>query len=130
MSVYGLERKPRTYKCTVCSARKLITTNHEGTCLDHCVECSWKSIGFGPGVQMFGTWHRLFEFVKETSLFKEVVELGIPYSNHYSDLYLPNTEQVRGLLKKYDKRGECFQNQVEGGIWIDVPFSYEGPTNE
>ena len=58
-------------------------------------------------------------------LYKDVVALGIPHTNHYSDLYLPNTDQVRGLLKKHDKRGSPFQNQVEGGTWLDVPFAYE-----
>jgi hypothetical protein len=65
------------------------------------------------------------------TLYDEVVKRGIPHADHYSDLYLPATEEVRILLLHYghDRRGKhatatTFVNQVEGGTWYDVPFAY------
>lgn len=57
-------------------------------------------------------------------LFNEVKALGIPYSSYATDLYLPDTKQVRDLLEKHGLKGSRFHNNVEGGIWIDVPFAY------
>lgn len=69
--------------------------------------------------------------VYAVTLYDEVVKRGIPHSSHFSDLYLPCTEEVRALLLHYghDRRGKhatatTFVNQVEGGLWYDVPFAY------
>lgn len=61
----------RLYKCTVCGHTTKISTNHEGPCLACCTECSWKSIGYGPGVHLFGVWHRAHTFVGESQPAKE-----------------------------------------------------------
>lgn len=58
------------------------------------------------------------------NLYEIVIQRGIPHANHYSDLYLPDTVEVRQLLKECGKAGSPFVNQVEGGIWLDVPFAY------
>ena len=58
------------------------------------------------------------------NLYTEIVKRGIPHSNHYSDLYLPDTAEVRELCKQCDVRPNTFVNQVEGGIWLDCPFQY------
>jgi len=60
------------------------------------------------------------------TLFDEVKRLGIPYANHYSDLYIPDTEQTRSLLKQFPElcKPSRFTNQVEGGIWLDIPFAF------
>jgi hypothetical protein len=62
-----------------------------------------------------------------TPLFEAVLRDGIPYASHATDLYLPDSPQVRTLLGNYptsQKNARRFVNQVEGGIWIDVPFAY------
>ncbi|MBC7818413.1 MAG: hypothetical protein IAG10_16120 [Planctomycetaceae bacterium] len=58
-------------------------------------------------------------------VYDECLAAGIPMANHYSDLYIPATDETRAILKKCD----CityrpFRNQVEGGTWYDVPFAY------
>lgn len=58
------------------------------------------------------------------SLYEECVKLGIPTGNHASDLYIPVTDQTRELIKKHGHRATTFTNQVEGGLWYDVPFAY------
>lgn len=59
------------------------------------------------------------------SLYDEVKARGIPHSSHESDLYVPDTQEVRELLQKYGRKGVPFVNQVEGGTWLDVPFAYQ-----
>jgi len=56
----------KLYKCSACGKEQLINTNHNGRCMDHCKGCSWQAMAF-PGVQMFGTWHRVFDHIKDFS---------------------------------------------------------------
>lgn len=60
-------------------------------------------------------------------LYDELVEKGIKISNHYSDLYFPVTKETTEILARYPlQQGNAttFKNQVEGGLWYDVPFAY------
>ncbi len=62
-------------------------------------------------------------------VYDAVVRLAIPHANHESDLYLPNTRQVQAILRAHGVRinghtASYFRNQVDGGIWIDLPFAY------
>jgi hypothetical protein len=62
-----------------------------------------------------------------TNLFDEIKAAGIPFTNHESDLYVPKTPEVDAILDKYlfsKRNSTTFVNQVEGGIWYDVPFAY------
>lgn len=67
---------------------------------------------------------------KVKTLFQEIVEAGIPYSNHESDLYVPVTEQTTALIVKHDRLGTAttFRNQRPPNVgerWYDLPFAYE-----
>ncbi len=66
----------------------------------------------------------LEESEKENTLLEDVVEAGIPYDSHYSDLYIPDTKRVRELLKKHGVLATPFINQVEGGLWLDCYGQY------
>lgn len=59
------------------------------------------------------------------SLYQDCVQRGIPVQSHASDLYIPVTEETRALLKTHGKTATTFTNQVEGGLWYDVPFAFE-----
>jgi hypothetical protein len=59
------------------------------------------------------------------SLYTDLIEAGVPVSNHYSDLYCPVNETTRTLLKKHAVTATTFTNQVEGGLWYDVPCMYD-----
>ena len=59
------------------------------------------------------------------SLYTDLIDAGIPVSNWQSDLYCPVTPLTRELIKKHDKRATTFKNQVEGGLWYDVPFAFD-----
>tara|TARA_R110000868_G_scaffold79632_2_gene226581 strand:+ start:475 stop:717 length:243 start_codon:yes stop_codon:yes gene_type:complete len=63
----------------------------------------------------------------EKSLFAAIVAAGIKYASHATDLYLPDTAEVRAILARFpleNRNARRFTNQVEGGTWIDVPFAF------
>jgi hypothetical protein len=59
------------------------------------------------------------------SLFAVIVERGIEYDHHESDLYLPVTSETTALCDQFGKVPTTFVNQVVGGLWYDVPFAFE-----
>lgn len=61
------------------------------------------------------------------TLFDSLKKAGVQYANHETDLYFPKTEETEEILKRYPvehKNATTFRNQVEGGVWYDVPFAY------
>jgi hypothetical protein len=62
--------------------------------------------------------------ITETTLYAECVKRNIPCHNHESDLYIPVTQETLDLVNHFGHRPETFTNQVEGGVWFDVPFAY------
>lgn len=61
------------------------------------------------------------------TLFETIKAEGIHHASHESDLYLPDTPQVRAILDKFPlqkSNATRFKNQVNGGTWIDVPFAF------
>jgi hypothetical protein len=64
------------------------------------------------------------------SLFEEIQAAGIPFANHESDLYVPDTEQVRAILARHPvskSNATTFVNQApphKGERWLDIPFAY------
>lgn len=62
------------------------------------------------------------------SLYEALMAAGIPVDNHESDLYAPDTPQVREILARYpisQSNTRRFINQVEGGQWLDIPFAFD-----
>lgn len=62
------------------------------------------------------------------SIFTEVIELGIPFDNHDTDLYIPVTPQTRELIERHpeSKPVLTFQNQTtpKKELWYDLAFKY------
>ena len=52
---------------------------------------------------------------------------GVPIKNHASDLYVPCNQVTKSIVEKYGKDLyiTTFTNQVEGGQWYDIAFSYD-----
>ena len=62
------------------------------------------------------------------SLYEEIKKAGIPIGNHCSDLYFKRTPESLEILTKHDlqkKNATYFTNQINGEIWVDVPFAYD-----
>ena len=65
--------------------------------------------------------------MKETPpIFDQVVAAGIPHHHHATDLYIPVNRQTTALIAAYAFKSNVttFTNQVEGGLWYDIPFAY------
>ena len=63
--------------------------------------------------------------IPDKPFFTVIEERDIPYANHESDLYVPQTDETNALIKLYDLRGVTqFRNQVDGEWWYDIPFGY------
>lgn len=63
---------------------------------------------------------------KHFSLFDKVKALGIHFASHETDLCIPVNEQTKALIAEYEFKSNVtvFTNQVEGGLWYDIPFAY------
>lgn len=62
------------------------------------------------------------------TLFEEIKVAGIKYNHWYSDLYIPNTPQVREILSRHRQHlrlTSAFIDQIDGENWLDIPFAYE-----
>lgn len=71
-----------------------------------------------------GVHHSLDE---TPTLFDLVLSTHTPFHSHASDLYIPATNQTRAMLKEFpqcDANKITFTNQVEGGLWFDIPFAF------
>lgn len=59
------------------------------------------------------------------SLYTELLAENVPIANYRSDLYCLKTEKSIELIKKYGLRYTCFTSQIDGKLWLDVPFQYD-----
>jgi hypothetical protein len=65
--------------------------------------------------------------VSSPTLFEEIKEAGIPFSNHASDLYVKDCPSSREILEKYPlqrRNSTRFINLTNNELWIDIPFEY------
>jgi len=65
--------------------------------------------------------------MNDKSIYQKMVELGVPISHHFSDLYVPMTVETMRIIDEYEFKTNVrtFTNQVVGGTWYDIPFAYE-----
>lgn len=62
------------------------------------------------------------------TLYLSVRAAGIETASHESDLYIPATPEAVAILAGYPLQkanATRFRNQVDGKIWIDVPFAFD-----
>lgn len=62
------------------------------------------------------------------TLFQKIKGAGIPYSNHFSDLYIKDCVESRKILSQYERangNATTFINQINNERWINVPFNYD-----
>jgi hypothetical protein len=61
------------------------------------------------------------------TLYGELVAAGVEIANHESDLYVPDTAQVREILARYPiskANARPFRNQITKTVWLDIPFAF------
>ncbi len=65
------------------------------------------------------------------TLFEKIKSVGIPYTNHFSDLYVQDSRLLRKILKEYPRENKAASLFIyQGGIhqgerWVDIPFAYD-----
>lgn len=61
------------------------------------------------------------------SIYEQMKAAGVPIASHYSDLYAKVTEESRAIVASYRFKANVttFTNQVEGGLWYDIPFAFD-----
>lgn len=60
------------------------------------------------------------------SLYAAIVAEGIKTDHHESDLYVRATPRAFAILREFKRAGcHTFRSQIDGLLWIDVPFAYE-----
>jgi len=59
-------------------------------------------------------------------LYETLVKMGVEMNNHETDLYLKATDRVLSLLHEYDYKENVtyFTSNIDGELWLDVPFAY------
>ena len=74
--------------------------------------------------------------MKTKSIYKQLKKMGAKIEHHLSDLYIKDTPKVRKMINNWlQKNGnrpigrtvcaEFFISQIDGKLWIDLPFQYE-----
>jgi len=59
------------------------------------------------------------------TIYQKMKAAGVPIRSHYSDLYVPVNPTTRAILRESGRYCETFTNQVEGGLWFDVPMAFD-----
>ena len=68
--------------------------------------------------------------LKTMTLYQKLLAAGCKMGNHESDLYVEATDTARDIIAAAQKEGNpvkpgAFVNQVEGGLWLDLPFCFD-----
>ena len=58
------------------------------------------------------------------SIYTILKEKGIPTDHHESDLYVKATPEAIELTKDFESR-TFFKSNIDGELWIDLPFRYD-----
>lgn len=68
------------------------------------------------------------------SLYQRLVDAECQIDSHESDLYVKATPEARAIVQQYREEngltngwglGGPFTSQIDGQVWIDLPFFYE-----
>ena len=62
------------------------------------------------------------------SIYQQMKAAGVPVESHASDLYVPDTPQVREILQRFGRNPGTvlsFTSQIDGKRWFDIPFAHD-----
>lgn len=60
-----------------------------------------------------------------TNPYNALTAAGVPIDHHESDLYCLATSEARQIVKLSGWSHTTFTSQIDGQIWLDIPFAYE-----
>lgn len=61
------------------------------------------------------------------SLYQRMIDAGVRVEGHYSDMYVPDTPQVREIIHTHDVRVHYTSfpsNVAPHEQWLDIPFAF------
>lgn len=58
------------------------------------------------------------------TLYDDLIAAGCETDSHESDLYVADTPEARDIMHKHGTTGQPFRSNVDGRIWLDVPFEF------
>lgn len=56
--------------------------------------------------------------------YAELLAIGAELDHHESDLYAKYTPEVMALVKDTGCTFSTFISQIDGKLWLDIPFAY------
>lgn len=66
------------------------------------------------------------------TLYQRILSAGIQHDHHESDLYVPDTPEVRRIIDETKHHTQrvfpSFINHIhpgKGEVWLDIPFAYD-----
>jgi hypothetical protein len=57
-------------------------------------------------------------------LYEALKSIGAKIDNHESDLYVLQTPETLALVQDSGSKYSTFVSQLDGEVWIDVPFAF------
>lgn len=63
--------------------------------------------------------------MKQTTLYQALLDTGYKIDHHESDLYVEESPTTVAMCKAHGKHFTYFRSQIDGKIWLDVPFAYD-----
>jgi len=57
-------------------------------------------------------------------LYDKLKDAGIVMDSHESDLYVPSSAEALKLIKEHGFNYSFFRSNIDGKLWIEVPFAY------
>ena len=59
------------------------------------------------------------------TLYDKLKEAGCQMDNHYSDLYVEDTQTSQKIIKEMGFKFTRFRSQIDQSWWLEVPFQYQ-----
>jgi hypothetical protein len=63
--------------------------------------------------------------IKATNPYRMLKAAGCKMDSHESDLYVLATPESRRIVHESGWTFEAFVSQIDGKVWLDVPFAWE-----
>jgi len=62
-----------------------------------------------------------------SSIYEQVIDAGLPFDHHESDLYIRVCPKAWAMVACYVHKPNVtiFTSQLDGQEWFDVPFAYD-----
>ncbi len=60
-----------------------------------------------------------------STLYEDLVAVGLEVSNWQSDLYVPATEEAKAIFRKHGQKLLYFKSNINGKSMLEAPFQFD-----